>query len=276
MISVMSAGIITGSGLVAGFLTGLVSLGGAFIVVPAVYESLMLAGLDSHSAFTTAVVTSIAFILVSSSSASLTYFRKKLIDYRILAIVSVSAIGGVVVGSDILLNSDDQPIRFGFGIFIWCLGAFLLYFRANGLGRRYADKLPDYTFGNQIGIAVVSGGVGLLVALFGIGGGGVISPAMAILFRADMKRSVATGVAATFIISAAGLLVYLNKNTAIEMANLEYSLGWLYLPALLFLVPCAILAAPLGARVATHLSNTALLTIVTAAMFFIGARFVFL
>ena len=73
MVTLTSLALIAGSGLLAGFLTGLVSLGGAFIVVPALYQALVSIGIPSRASFTTAVATSVAFVLISSSSAAATY-----------------------------------------------------------------------------------------------------------------------------------------------------------------------------------------------------------
>lgn len=82
----------------------------------------------------------------------------------------------------------------------------------------------------------------------------MIAPAVALLARSDMKRAIATGVAATVVISiygAAGYIIagYGNADTVTP------SLGWVYLPAIAVLIPCALLSAPLGAKLSMKLRN---------------------
>jgi uncharacterized membrane protein YfcA len=273
MITLTSLFLIAGSGLLAGFLTGLVSLGGAFIVVPALYYALMSVGMPSRASLTTAVATSVAFVLVSSSSAAATYARNKMIDYRLVAIVSCGALLGVAIGIGAMTQADDAAVRHAFGYFIWLLGSYMLLAKHYKWGSANAGNLPTYTAGNQMALGVVGMVVGVLVAAFGIGGGGIIAPAVAMLTRSDMKRAVATGVGATVVISLLGAGGYVA--TGLERGDTAMpGLGWIYLPALAFLIPAALLSAPLGARLALRLSGATLATILATSMFLVGIKLV--
>lgn len=264
---------IAGSGLLAGFLTGLVSLGGAFIVVPALYHALLALGVPSRASFTTAVATSLAFVLVSSISATVTYARKQMIDYRLAVIVSVGAVVGVALGMQALQQVDDAVVRRAFGIFIWLLGTYMLAARYFRWGQANPGNRPVYTPRNQAALTVVGGVVGFLVAAFGIGGGGVVAPAVALLTRSDMKRAVATGVGATVVVALLGCGGYVLSGLA-SAETVAPGVGWIYLPALALLVPMALIAAPLGARLAVRLSPTTLTTILATSMFLVGAKLV--
>lgn len=264
---------ISGSGLLAGFLTGLVGLGGAFIVVPAVYQVLMADGVASHAAFTSAVATSLAFVLVSSAAAAVSYARKAMIDYRLLALVAGSAALGVWLGIETLLRGDDRIIRYFFGAFIWAMGLYMVLSKRYKWGHGHSGDLPSYNILNQTVLSVVGIAVGFLVAIFGIGGGGVLAPAIALLFRSDMKRAVATAVGATVPISLYGVSGYWLKGPEV-VEGVQMSFGWIYLPALVLLIPGALIAAPIGARVAMRVPQPILVSIVTITMFVIGARFI--
>lgn len=158
--------------MLAGFLTGLVSLGGAFIVVPAVYHALLAIGVPSHAAFTSAVATSVAFVLISSSSAASLYARKLMIDYRLVAIICVGALFGVWMGIHTLLQTDDAVIRKLFGVFILTMGIYILASKYFKWGQAYSGQAPLYTWMSQSMLFVIGIAVGFLVAAFGIGGGG--------------------------------------------------------------------------------------------------------
>ena len=273
MITITSIFIIAGSGLVAGFLTGLVSLGGAFIVVPAIYHALVTIGTPTHPAFMTAVATSVAFVLISSSSAATAYARKSLIDYRLTAIISTGAILGVIIGVNTIIKADDQAIIKSFGIFIWCMGAYMIASKHFKWGQQYANMPVSYTLTNQFSLLIVGSIVGFLVAVFGIGGGGVIAPAIVLLARSDMKRAIATGVATTVVISIYGAVGYMIAGHG-DVTTVSPSLGWIYLPAIALLIPCAMISAPFGARLAIKLSQPSLITILGITMFFMGSKLV--
>jgi uncharacterized protein len=273
MITLLSSALIAGSGLLAGFLTGLVSLGGAFIVVPALYQALLSLGVSSHAAFTTAVATSVAFVFASSTSAAITYRRKAMIDYRLVTVVSVGALFGVMLGIIALTKVDDVVVRHAFGFFIWLLGSYMLAARHFKWGGAHAGNLPTYSLLNQMALALVGLVVGFLVAAFGIGGGGIIAPAVALLTRSDMKRAIATGVGATVVISVLGAGGYVLSGLA-SADTVEPSVGWIYLPALVLLLPTALLSAPFGAKLALRLSGGTLTTVLALSMFLVGVKLV--
>lgn len=274
MITIGSVFMIAGSGVLAGFLTGLVSLGGAFIVVPAIYHALLAVGIPSHAAFTTAVATSVAFVLISSSSAASIYARKWLIDYRLTLIICAGALVGVWLGIRTLLQADDALIRKSFGVFIWSMGAYMLASKYFKWGQGNAGRAASYTWTNQAALLLIGVLVGFLVAAFGIGGGGVIAPAIALLARADMKRAIATGVGTTVIISLYGASGYIISGYG-HGETVSPSLGWVYLPAIILLIPCALLAAPLGAKLAMRLSQPVLMWVLSTTMFLMGLQFIF-
>ena len=271
MLTLYSMAWIAASGILAGFLTGLVSLGGAFIVVPALHYAIMESGVPSREAFTMAIATSVAFVLVSSLSAAKSYARQSLINYRLVLVVCAGALIGVVGGIYLFTNADDAVVRFYFSIFIWLLGAYILASKYFKLGSEFAGKMPTLTVVNKSIMFTVGGVVGVLVSAFGIGGGGVIAPATSYATKSDMKAAVATGVAATVVISLMTTAGFVFDGLGKTASN-SYVLGWLHLPALALLVPCALLAAPLGAKLSIKLSHAVLMTILGGIMFAVGLK----
>jgi uncharacterized membrane protein YfcA len=233
----------------------------------------MESGVASREAFTMAVATSVAFVLVSSLSAARSYSRQSLINYRLVTVVSAGSLIGIVSGIYMFTKADDVVVRHYFGIFIWLLGAYILISKYYKLGSEFSGKMPTLTFINKSIMFAVGGVVGVLVSAFGIGGGGVIAPATSYATRSDMKAAVATGVAATVTISLMTTAGFVLDGMA-ESGGGAYALGWLHLPALALLVPCALLAAPLGARLSMKLSHTVLMSILGLSMFAVGLKMI--
>ena len=110
---------------------------------------------------------------------------------------------------------------------------------------------------------------GLLAGLFGIGGGLVIVPALAILFRAQgfpvelvMLMSVATSLATIIL-------------TAMASVSAHHRLGSVMWAKVLSLSPGIMVGAALGAVVAKHISADALRTILVVFLLYVAIQMAF-
>ena len=111
-------------GLVVGVLTGLVGVGGGFLIVPAL---VLLGGLAIH----TAVATSLVIIALKSYSGFLKYLdvldaQKLTLDWNVLMIVTGLGIAGSIVGAKIANRIPQQRLKRGFGYFLIVMGVYIL------------------------------------------------------------------------------------------------------------------------------------------------------
>jgi uncharacterized membrane protein YfcA len=111
-------------GLVVGVLTGLVGVGGGFLIVPAL---VLLGGLQIH----TAVATSLVIIALKSYSGFIKYVdvlgqQNMELDWNILAIVTVLGIAGSFLGARIANRMPQQRLKRGFGYFLVVMGVYIL------------------------------------------------------------------------------------------------------------------------------------------------------
>ena len=106
----------------------------------------------------------------------------------------------------------------------------------------------------------------------GIGGGSLSVPFM-IWSNVPAHRAVGTSAAIGFPIAVAGALGYVVNN--LHTAGLpEWSLGGVYLPALLFIVCGSVLTAPFGARLAHALPVDKLKRIFALFLYIVATRMV--
>jgi uncharacterized membrane protein YfcA len=111
-------------GILVGLITGLVGVGGGFLLVPALNY---LAGLPIHAAIGTSL-----FIIVIQSLAALAGHASHLdINLPLTALVTVCAVSGSFIGSKISGKISSSHLKHGFGIFVFLLGCFLLYKEIN-------------------------------------------------------------------------------------------------------------------------------------------------
>ena len=111
-------------GLVVGVVTGLVGVGGGFLIVPAL---VLLGGLAVH----TAVATSLVIIALKSFSGFVKYIdvlegQDLQLDWQVLAIVTVLGIAGSVAGAKIASRMPQQQLKRGFGYFLIVMGVYIL------------------------------------------------------------------------------------------------------------------------------------------------------
>jgi len=111
-------------GLVVGVLTGLVGVGGGFLIVPAL---VLLGGLKIHNA----VATSLVIIALKSYSGFIKYLdvldaQELTLDWNVLMIVTALGIAGSVAGAKIANRIPQQRLKRGFGYFLIVMGVYIL------------------------------------------------------------------------------------------------------------------------------------------------------
>jgi uncharacterized membrane protein YfcA len=111
-------------GLVVGIITGLVGVGGGFLIVPAL---VLLGGLGIHAA----VATSLVIIAMKSYSGFYKYIdvldaQNLQLDWRTLLIVTALGVVGSFAGAKIASRMPQDKLKKGFGIFLIAMGLYIL------------------------------------------------------------------------------------------------------------------------------------------------------
>jgi uncharacterized membrane protein YfcA len=108
------------SGLSVGILTGLVGVGGGFLIVPAL---VLLAGLPMRHA----IGTSLLAITLSTMTALAAYRGQATILWGVVATFTALAVAGAVIGTRVARRVPARALRRAFGVLVLALAAFLLY-----------------------------------------------------------------------------------------------------------------------------------------------------
>ena len=115
---------IAGDGLAVGVITGLVGVGGGFLIVPAL---VLLGGLSMHQA----VATSLIVIALKSYSGFWKYLdvlesRSLELDWATLCVVTALGITGSIAGSKLARRLPKDKMKRGFGWFLIVMGIYIL------------------------------------------------------------------------------------------------------------------------------------------------------
>lgn len=234
-------------GLCAGFLGGLLGIGGSIIMIPALTEVL---GPDQHLYQSAAMIVNFCVVV----PALVQHRRAKAIHHQVVLrtvpVALVAVLLGVALSELPLFSGAGQAHLIGlFGFFLWCEGSYDLYrmFRA-------ADPARDALALTDAGIerratwrscALVGGPTGIIGGLFGIGGGTISVPLQRRILHMPIRSAIANSAAIMLFTSLPGAVM---KNVA--YAEEHGSVGRPLLLAAV-LAPTAILGSFHGSRL-TH------------------------
>ena len=111
---------IIGGGMLVGLLTGILGVGGGFLIVPAL---VMLVGLSFHQA----VGTSLIVIAMNSAAGLLGHLSGSTFDVNLILIFILAGLAGTFAGSRLAKRLDTAKLRRAFAVFVVMLAVFLLY-----------------------------------------------------------------------------------------------------------------------------------------------------
>ncbi len=106
-------------GIAVGILTGVVGVGGGFLIVPAL---VLLSGLTMKQA----VGTSLSIVALKSFAGFAGYAGAVAIDYPMMATFTIIAIGGSLIGSQLGHRLPDALLKRGFGTFLLLVASYIL------------------------------------------------------------------------------------------------------------------------------------------------------
>ncbi len=138
------AWMIAALGIAVGVMTGLVGVGGGFLIVPAL---VLLVGLDMRLA----VGTSLSIIVLNSATGFLKYLdvlsaSGSVVDWRLVGTFAAIGIVGSLVGARLSQRVPQARLKRGFAVFLVVMGTFILFKEApTALGMRDAAAVAPPT-----------------------------------------------------------------------------------------------------------------------------------
>lgn len=251
------------AGAVAGFLSGLLGIGGGGVLVPVLYEAFGAAGVDDTVRMHLAVGTTLAVIAPTVITSLRAHNARGSVDMVIVRRMAPWVFAGVLAGLVVASQVSGVAMRW-----IWVVFGTLLAIKT-ALGSdfgRLADDVPRPPVLEGFGFLI--GGASTLM---GIGGATFTVPLMTVCGRPILQAiGTATGIGA--VIALPGLVGYMVAGYGVP--NLPpLSIGYVNLAALL-IIPVSMVAAPLGVRMAHGIPKRALELAFAAFIACVVARFV--
>jgi hypothetical protein len=263
-ISIIYLFILAITGIAVGFFTGLLGVGGGFILAPVQFFLLQSLGIDTDTAIRTAFGTSLAVMLPTALIGAYTHYKNSGVLIKPAIYLGVAGFFGGILGGFIAAHTPGEILKVLFGILIFLVVIQFLKHTAEKSGGKILDVYHLLFYGFIAGIC--SG-------LLGIGGGIVLVPIMVILLGFSMMEAVGTSTAVIVLTSLGGIISYTFNGLGVPGLP-EYSVGYINLLQFAILAGFSIPMAKLGAKTAQKLPENHLRYIFSAILIYIGLKMI--
>lgn len=205
-------------GVAAGFLSGLLGVGGGMVVVPSLLVIFHFIGFPAENMMQTAIGTSLAAMVFTSGASAWAHHKR--VNWLLFKELVPGIILGAILGAVIAHLLPTQQLQVVFGIFVCLFGT---YFLMTAKIKEIEGKIkPHYLIMSLIGLAI-----GSISSILGIGGG-IITVPMLIFCGSSLLNAISTSAATGFLIAIVGAISFLYLGLTHGAAE---SFGYIYLPA---------------------------------------------
>ncbi len=248
---------------VAGFMAGLLGVGGGIIMVPALYYAFTVLDFDIVTRMHLSVGTSLAIIIPTSIISTKTHMEYDAVDFKMVKSFGVFILCGVIAGTFLAVNLKTPALVLFFSIFAFMVGLFFIFLR---------EKLVDNPKKISEIVKNISGVViGFISVPLGIGGGSLMVPFMR-TFGYDIRKSIGTAAAIGFLISVTGTITMILGGKIINNINTPFSFGYINLLGFIVFVPVTMFMARLGAKAVYKINKKLLSKIFGSFLLIVSVR----
>jgi uncharacterized membrane protein YfcA len=251
----------SGVGAVAGVLAGLLGIGGGLVIVPMLVFCFVRQGISDAVIMHLALGTSLASIMFTAVSSFRAHDKRGAVHWDVVKKIVIGIFTGTFLGSCVAAQLSTRFLKGFFVVFLYYVAVQMLINKKPKPTRQIPSRWAMFGVGNVIGA---------FSSLVGIGGGTLSVPFM-IWCNMRVHHAIGTSAAIGFPIAVAGTVGYV-LNGLSDVSLPDYSLGYVYLPALLGVVVTSVLTAPLGVRLAHSLPVDRLKRVFAVLLLVVGTR----
>ncbi len=229
--------VILAMGTASGILSGMFGVGGGFLLTPL----LIFYGIPPG----VAVATTASHLTASSVSGALTQWRRRMIDFKLAAVMIAGGLAGTVLGVWVFallrrIGQVELTVSLGYVLLLGVVGALMLNESVAALRkappgtvppaprkdqtRSWAQSLPlkmrfrvSRLYISAIPPFLLGLAVGVLSAIMGVGGGFIVVPAMIYLLRVPTNVVMGTSLVQILFITASTTILQAANNYTVDI-----------------------------------------------------------
>lgn len=226
-------------GAFAGFFSGLLGIGGGAAMVPILAMIFGAKHWAIDNPVHLALGTCIATILFTSASSVRSHHRHGAVNWRVLGGIAPGVLAGTLGGALLAGYLDARILSIAFTALIYYLATLMLIDRKPASPR----EMPG-----MVGLSSAGGIIGVISSLTATGGASLVVPYL-VRRGLTVHHAIGTAAAVGWPLAFAGTIGYIVSGIGRPELP-QWSVGFVYLPALGWIVIASMLMAPVGARVA--------------------------
>lgn len=230
-------------------------------MVPALVWLLPQVGVAPSMLMHIALATSLASIVMTSTASARNHFRLGNIDFSVIKVLAPGIIIGGLSGSVVAELIPSQYLPKVFAVIALLLALQMML----SLRVTHSRSLPS-----PLASAAGGGVIGLLSSLAGIGGGSLTVPYLS-YFGVEMRRAIGSSSLVGLLIAISGMVGFIFAG--VGSADLPtYSVGYVYLPALVGIAATSMITTRYGAALVTRLPTATLKKMFAVLLFIISIK----
>ena len=236
-------------GAVAGFFAGLFGIGGGLLIVPVLVYLLPMVGVPESLLMSTALGTSFATIVITGFSSAQRHHKLGNVVWSAVKILAPSIMVSVFICGFFIgkLDRDISSKLFA------CLVVYLAVKMVLSIKPKTNKTVKPLTTQSSIIGGIL---IGMASSAAGIGGGGFIVPFLNSR-GIDMKKAIGSSAFCGMLLGTSGMFSFMLSGLG-NAAMPEYSLGYIYFPAVLCITATSFFTSKLGANATAKLPVTTL------------------
>lgn len=234
-------------GGVVGLFAGLFGIGGGLFLVPALLLLFEMQHFPVEYGMHLALGTSMATILFTSLSSMRKHHQHGAVNWVVVRSITPGILLGTLLGALFAAAISPRALGVFFALFVY-FAALQMLLDARPKATRQLPGRP--------GMALVGTFTGWISSLVSIGGGTVVVPFL-VWCNVPLRNAIGTSAAIGFPVAVGGTVGYIVGGISLHTLPTP-NLGFVYLPALLWVALASVMTAPLGAK-ATHYMKVGLL-----------------
>ncbi len=255
--------VLAAAAAVAGFMAGLLGVGGGIIMVPALYYAFTVLDFDIVTRMHLSVGTSLAIIIPTSIISTRTHMEYNAVDFKMVKSFGIFILLGVISGTFLAVNLKTPTLVLFFSIFAFIVGLFFIFVREKLM--QNPKKISNFVK-NISGVII-----GFISVPLGIGGGSLMVPFMR-TFGYDIRKSIGTAAAVGFLIALSGTITMMIGGNIIDNVKSPFSLGYINILGFIVFVPVTMIMARIGAKAVYKINKTLLSKIFGTFLIIVSIR----
>ncbi|MGF1642550.1 MAG: sulfite exporter TauE/SafE family protein [Thiotrichales bacterium] len=229
-------------GCFVGFFAGLLGIGGGGVMVPMLTTVFAWQAFSETHLVHLALGTSMAAIVITAIASLRAHHAHGAVLWPVVKRITPGVLLGTFAGTFVAAQASTGTLAIFFAGFMAYVSAQMLL----DIKPKPSRELPGWVGMNTVGLGI--GGVSALVAI----GGGTLSVPFMTWCNVGLRQAIGTSAAIGLPIAVAGALGYVINGWGVSELP-AWTVGYVYLPALLPIVLTSSVTAPLGARLAHRL-----------------------